>query len=97
MKDGSLTRVQVKILDETLVLQSAEDPEYIHSIADYVNAKAAEMMKESKGALIGQSLQKLLVIINIADDLFKEREKVKNLELALEKANNDLNEFIEGL
>ena len=60
---------QLMIYGETYALRSADSPEYVHRVAQYVDGKFYEIAKGSpslSGAKMG-----VLTSLNIADELFR--------------------------
>lgn|GEM_PF-1864968 len=90
-----MNKVQVRIMDTTMILQGAESEEYIRILADYINEKSESLLSRSQGKVTGQALKQLLVAINITDELFKERERIRQLEEEVSKVRQELNEYIE--
>lgn len=64
--------VTVEIAGQTLSIRSDEGPEYVQELADYVDAHVREL----GGSRRSFSLQRvaLLVAIQIADELFREKD-----------------------
>lgn len=55
-------------------LSGEESEEYIQRVALYINNKMDDMKSSSNGQLMNTRLMNVLLAINIADDLFKERD-----------------------
>ena len=64
--------VNVEIAGQTLSIRSDEGPEYVQELADYVDAH----LRELGGGRRSFSLQRvaLLVAMQIADELFREKD-----------------------
>lgn len=64
--------VSVEIAGQTLSIRSDEGPEYVQELADYVDAH----LRELSGGRRTYSLQRmaLLVAMQIADELFREKD-----------------------
>jgi cell division protein ZapA len=86
--------VQVEIAGQTLSIRSDEGPEYVQELADYVDAHLRELTSNRRS----YSLQRaaLLVAMQIADELFREKDlrerfrgrveaRLQSLEGALEE------------
>jgi len=84
MGENKKNVVDVIINGIKISMISEENKEYLHEIADYINKKTDELDKNKKGGSSSQ-LMKLIVSVNIADELFRERKKIKDLEYELEK------------
>lgn len=76
--------VDVTINGTKISVVSDEDELYVQQIADYINRKSDEINGHRSGVSISSQLMKILVSVNITDDLFKERIKVKELEKEVE-------------
>ena len=64
--------VQVQIAGQTLSIRSDEGPEYVQELADYVDGHLRELTNNRRS----YSLQRaaLLVAMQIADELFREKD-----------------------
>ena len=90
-------RVTVSICDEEYTLVAEEAPSYIQKVGGYVDAKLTEMLTGSK---VGRSDAAVLTAINIADELFKEREVSETLRAQIKeyvdeaaRARNEVSEL----
>ncbi|NDL68441.1 cell division protein ZapA [Anaerotalea alkaliphila] len=86
---------KVTIGDETYTLSGKESPEYLQRVALYINNKMGEVKASASARNMGGKLQSVLLAINIADDLFKAKETVHDLEKELERCRRELEEYIE--
>jgi len=80
-------------------LSGEESEEYIQRVALYINNKLDNLKSSSNGQMMNSRLIHILLAINIADDLFKEKEhgekfnkrlsdqdqKIKELETVIDK------------
>jgi cell division protein ZapA len=68
--------VSVEIAGQVLSIRSDEGPEYIQELADYVDAHLRQIGGELGGTRRTYSLQRvaLLVAMQIADELFREKD-----------------------
>ena len=89
-------RVTVSICGEEYTLVAEEAPSYMQKIGKYVDEKLSEMMNTTK---VGRSDASVLTAINIADELFKERDASEALRAQLkqymEESNKSKNEISE--
>ena len=69
-------RVTVNICGEDYTLVAEEAPSYMQKVGGYVDAKLTEMMNTAK---VGRTDAAVLTAVNIADELFKEREAAEGL------------------
>ena len=75
-------RVTVTVGGLKYTLLATEGEDYVHRVADYVNAK----LKETTGqGGISQMDGAILTAINIADDRFKEQDASENLRRQLKE------------
>jgi cell division protein ZapA len=69
---------EVEIFGERYTLRSSDAPEYLQRVADYVDSKFRELVKQSPSLV--PSKVAVLVSVNIADELFKQSEEVRRRE-----------------
>jgi cell division protein ZapA len=69
---------EVEIFGERYTLRSSDAPEYLQRVADYVDGKFRELVKQSPSLV--PSKVAVLVSVNIADELFKQGEEVRRRE-----------------
>jgi len=69
-------RVVVSICGEEYTLVAEEAPSYMQKVGSYVDAKLTEVLASTK---TGRTDAAVLTAINIADELFKEREATEAL------------------
>ncbi|MDR2902982.1 MAG: cell division protein ZapA [Clostridiales bacterium] len=81
-------RIEVEIFGEHIFLLSPEDEVYLKSLAAYVNAKMVEIFKFRRALGEKPMVNAMLLGLNIADELFKERQinEKHNRELQKQKA-----------
>jgi cell division protein ZapA len=74
--------VSVEIAGQVLSIRSDEGPEYVHELADYVDAH----LREIGGTRRTYSLQRvaLLVAMQIADELFREKDLRRRYQARVE-------------
>ena len=84
---ASKTDVQVLLGGKVYTLSGYESEEYLQKIALYINNKMTELNQ------MGSDMQKTLLELNMADDYYKARKRISELEADLEdkdKAEYDL-------
>lgn len=64
---GDYTRVTVEIGGQTLLLRTQNDPEYVKSLAEFVDGKIQALARNNPRLSISQLA--LLTAINLADDI----------------------------
>ena len=77
---SQMNRIKVVIDNVVYELSSGESVEYIQTVANYIDRKIKSIYSAKSEGAINPSLRTLFVSLNIADDLFKEKDKVKELE-----------------
>ncbi len=93
----SRNTVEVRILGETVKLSGRENAAYYQKIADYIDSKVKEIADSKRGLQTDSPLFRMLLYVNMADDLFKERDEIDRLRLELAKVSQELNEYVELL
>ena len=95
---ASKTDVQVLLGGKVYTLSGYESEEYLQKIALYINNKMTELNQMPGYKRMGSDMQKTLLELNMADDYYKARKRISELEADLEdkdKAEYDLkHEFI---
>ena len=87
--------VEVVIDGEVVTLVGVESEEYIQRVARYIDKKITEINRTRKQPFAANSFMKtLLISVNIADDLFKERENYKKLEGTLKEQSETIGQYI---
>lgn len=74
--------VTVSICGEEYALVAEEAPSYMQKVGAYVNDKLDEMLRTAK---VGRTDAAVLTAVNIADELFKEREAAEGLRAQLKQ------------
>lgn len=90
---ASKTDVQVLLGGKVYTLSGYESEEYLQKIALYINNKMAELNQLPGYKRMGTDMQKTLLELNMADDYYKARKRIGELETDLEdkdKAEYDL-------
>ena len=72
--------VEVVINNKRYTLCGYESDSYLQMVANYLNDKYAEMRKSDGFVLMDQDTKSTLIQLNIADDYFKEKEKLRKME-----------------
>ncbi|MDZ7333023.1 MAG: cell division protein ZapA [candidate division KSB1 bacterium] len=93
--------IKVNIYGTEYPIRGTTDVEYIKKVAHYVDSKMREV---SRNITIDSSLKvSILAALNIADELFKEREKTTSaiseaeFNERIKKLNADLDECLKNL
>ena len=90
-------RVTVSICGEDYTLVAEEAPSYMQKVGGYVDAKLRELLDSAK---VGRTDAAVLTAVNIADELFKEREASETLRAQVKeyvdeatRARNEVSEL----
>lgn len=82
--------VEVIINNKRYTLCGYESDAYLQMVASYINSKYEVFKQQESYAKLELDIKNTLLHINMADDYFKEKDKVKELEEELETKNNEL-------
>ena len=81
---ASKTDVQVLLGDKVYTLSGYESEEYLQKIALYINNKMSELNELPGYKRMGSDMQKTLLELNMADDYYKARKRIGELETDLD-------------
>ena len=81
---ASQTDVQVLLVGKVYTLSGYESEEYLQKIALYINNKMSELNELPGYKRMGSDMQKTLLELNMADDYYKARKRIGELETDLE-------------
>ncbi len=91
---------EVNIGGKEYTIAGYEDEEYLQSIATYINAKLGELKKTEGYNRHNSDYRNMLLLINLADDSFRERKAAAALraqnELLEKEVYNLKHELITG-
>ena len=87
--------VQVVIDGEVYELTSEDNPEHVQNVALYIDTKIKEIHKKRSNAYINQKAKSLLISLNIADDLFKEKSSNLAIKKEIQELNESLSDYME--
>jgi len=85
---------KVEIFGQEYKIKGVGDPQYIHMIAGYVDKKMREIAHSS--GIMSQSRIAILAALNIADELYQEREQRGKIQAELEKKAARLGELLDN-
>jgi len=80
--------IEVNIFGHDYTVKTDADTEYIQEIARYVDEKMGEIVKNTK--TVSTLNTAILAALNIADDLFKEKEKREELLTEVENRSEEI-------
>ena len=84
--------VKVNIFGTEYPIKGDTDADYIQEVANYVNAKMNEI---NKGLTVKSNLKvAILAALNIADELYKERNEKSDILNTLDEKSQGLNEKV---
>ena len=82
---ASKTDVQVIIDGRVLTLSANESEEYMQKIALYINNKLEELRAMSGYKRMSSDMQRIMLELNMADDYFKAKKRIAELESDLDE------------
>jgi cell division protein ZapA len=88
-------KVEVVIGGEIITLKAGENADYLQRLARYTDKKINEIKSTKSNATIHERTRTVLIAINIADDYFKEYEKVQEFEARIKKYDSGIAEMEE--
>ncbi len=95
MSDKNITKVLIG--GQVYSLAGQESEEYIQKVALYINNKLEELKKSDNGQLMSTRLMNVLLALNIADELFKERENSDSAKEVVNSKNRKIEELRDTL
>ena len=84
------TDAQVNIGGKTYTLSGYESEEYLHKVAEYLNTRIDELRNDREFNKLPMDTRQVLLNLTIADDYFKARAKIEELQAVIDKKENDL-------
>lgn len=81
--EDAKNRVNVKIYGEEYTMRSPSSPEYMKRIAHYVDEKMKHIGQAN--SRLGVNKVAVLTALNLADELFRVRKELRELESQLNK------------
>lgn len=82
--------IEVIINNKRYTLSGYESEEYLQKIASYINNKHAEFRNKDAYKFMDSELKNILLQINIADDYYKTKNKIKELDTEIEAKSNEI-------
>lgn len=82
--------IEVIINNKRYTLSGYESEEYLQKIASYINSKHAEFRNKDAYKFLDSDLKNILMQINIADDYYKTRDRIKDIEKDTESKSNEI-------
>jgi cell division protein ZapA len=82
--------IEVIINNNRYTLSGYESEEYLQKIASYINSKHIEFRNKDAYKFLDSELKNILMQINIADDYYKTKDRMKELEKDMETKSNEI-------
>ncbi|HHV10310.1 MAG TPA: cell division protein ZapA [Clostridiales bacterium] len=82
--------IEVIINNKRYTLSGYESEEYLHKIASYINGKHTEFRNKDAYKFLDSDLKNILMQINIADDYYKMKDRLQELEKEDEQKSNEI-------
>lgn len=90
------TQINVKIFGQEFTIKGEDSPEYVESLAEFVDKKMREVASAS--SVITSHKVTILTAINIADELFRLRKELEeNRQNVEERTSEWMNLFDQAL
>lgn len=90
---NKMNDIEVIINNKRYNLRGYESEEYLHKIASYINNKHLEFKKQDFYRMLDSEMKNVLMQINVADDYFKIRQQVKEIEVETDNKSNEIFEI----
>ena len=90
---NKMNNIEVIINNKRYTLRGYESEEYLQKVASYINNKHAEFKKQDFFRSLDTEMKSVLMEINIADDYFKTRNQVKEIEDDNESKSSEIFEL----
>jgi Membrane-bound metallopeptidase len=82
--------IEVIINNKRYTISGYEGEEYLQKIASYINSKHIEFRNKDAYKFLDAELKNILMQINIADDYFKSRDKLRDIQSESESKNKEI-------
>lgn len=90
---SSKNKTQVIIAGKIYTLSGYESEEYLQKVAAYLNSKITEFKGMDGYHRLSPEMRNILLNLNMADDYFKVRKKIEELENELSEKEKELYDF----
>ena len=77
--------IDITIGGKTITLSGVESEEYLREVAAYLNGKLREFADDASYWRLPNDMRNVMLQLNLADDFFKERNKVLELEAQVQE------------
>ncbi|HWT73692.1 MAG TPA: cell division protein ZapA [Mobilitalea sp.] len=82
--------IEVIINNKRYTLSGYESEEYLQKIASYINSKHQEFRSKDAYKFLDTDLKNILMQINLADDYYKAKDQMKEIEKDNETKSNEI-------
>ena len=80
---------KIKIGGRTITLSGSESAEYMKQVADYLNGKRNSFSEDSSFWNLPEDMKNIMIQLNLADDYFKVKDQVTELENRIRDMEKD--------
>ncbi len=87
---SSKNAAKVTIGGKTYTLSGNESEEYLQEVASYLNGKIAQLRSDEDYRNVPFDMRNVLLQLNLADDYFKARSEIRQLQKTLEEREQEL-------
>jgi cell division protein ZapA len=87
---NKMNDIEVIINNKRYNLRGYESEEYLQRIASYINNKHLEFKKQDFYKMLDSEMKNVLMEINIADDYFKIKNQIKDMEAENENKSKEI-------
>ena len=84
------SEIEVLIGGKVYYISGYESEEYLQKVASYINNKRSDFEGEDAYKRLNAQYQNLLLLLNMADDYFKAKNKIELLEEEVQSKDDDL-------
>lgn len=90
---ASKTATRVTIGGKTYTLSGNESESYLQEVASYLNGKIEQLKSDEEYRNVPLDMRGVLLQLNLADDYFKARSEIRQLQKQLEEREQDLSDL----
>lgn len=85
--------VKISIGGKTITLSGDVSEEYSSRLAEYLNGKRKSFHDDSSYWKLPEDMRAIMLQLNLADDYFKARSEIRQLQKLLEERSQDLSDL----
>ena len=87
------TATKVTIGGKTYTLSGNESEEYLQEVASYLNGKIAQLKGDDEYRSVPMDMRGVLLQLNLADDYFKARSEIRQLQKQIDEKEQALSDL----